>query len=163
MARSKGNRTQEKFWYFFLNGKIHKVLKTSRVRDTLIAWSYPDKKRVLYVFSDVRKHKQNAYTLTEVAKMLNKHRVTIEDYILEGKVRAPQKIYPIGNSESLKWSQYMFSEDDVLEVYDYILSAGRMIEDLPTKSELKALMKHNIILYTKTSEGNFVPVWKAND
>jgi len=163
MVRSKGNRTQEKFRYFYLNKKLHKVLKSSRVKNTLIAWSYEDKKRVLYVFSDVKKYKQNAYTLAEVCKMLNKHRVTIQDYILEGKVRAPQKVYPIGNAENFKWSQYMFSEDDILELYDYIISAGREIEKLPTKSELKALIKHNIILYTKTSEGQFVPVWKSND
>jgi len=161
MARSKGTRPQEKFRYFYLNKKLHKVLKSSRVKNTLIAWSYEDKKRVLYVFSDVKKYKQNAYTLAEVCKMLNKHRVTIQDYILEGKVRAPQKVYPIGNAENFKWSQYMFSEDDIVELYDYIISAGREIEKLPTKSELKALIKHNVILYTKTNEGKFVPVWKA--
>jgi hypothetical protein len=163
MVRSKGTRPQEKFRYFYLNNKLHKVLKSSRVKNTLIAWSYEDKKRVLYVFSDVKKYKQNAYSLAEVCKMLNKHRVTIQDYILEGKVRAPQRIYPIGNAENFKWSQYMFSEDDIVELYDYIISAGREIEKLPTKSELKALIKHNVILYTKTSEGQFVPVWKAND
>jgi hypothetical protein len=26
---------------------------------------------------------------------------------------------------------------------------------------LMAILKHNIILYTKTEEGKFVPVWKA--
>jgi hypothetical protein len=26
---------------------------------------------------------------------------------------------------------------------------------------MRALLKHNTILYTKTNEGNFVPVWKA--
>jgi hypothetical protein len=37
---------------------------------------------------------QNAYTLKETAKLLNKHKITIEDYILEGKIQAPIKIYP---------------------------------------------------------------------
>ena len=161
MVRSKRNRSQKSFRYFFLNGKLHKVLKSSRVKDQLIAWSYQDKARVLYPDSDVRKHMQNAYTMSQVSIMIGRHKVTIEDYILEGKIRAPQKVYPIGNSESKAWSQYMFSEDDVIELHEYILSAGREIEKLPTKNELKALMKHNVILYTKTTSGEFVPVWKA--
>jgi hypothetical protein len=104
---------------------------------------------------------QNAYTMSQVSIMIGRHKVTIEDYILEGKIRAPQKVYPIGNLESKAWSQYMFSEDDVIELHEYLLSAGREIEKLPTKNELKALMKHNVILYTKTTSGEFVPVWKA--
>ena len=127
----------------------------------MIAWSYQDKSRVLYSNADVIKHMQNAYTMSQVSKMINKHKVTIEDYILDGKIRAPQKVYPIGNSESKGWSQYMFSEDDVIELHEYILTSGREIEKLPTKNELKALMKHNVILYTKTTSGEFVPVWKA--
>jgi len=161
MARQKRNRSQKSFRYFFLNGKLHKVLKSSRVKDQMIAWSYQDKSRVLYSNADVIKHMQNAYTMSQVSKMINKHKVTIEDYILDGKIRAPQKVYPIGNSESKGWSQYMFSEDDVIELHEYILTSGREIEKLPTKNELKALMKHNVILYTKTTSGEFVPVWKA--
>jgi hypothetical protein len=161
MARQKRNRPQKSFRYFFLNGKLHKVLKSSRVKDQMIAWSYQDKSRVLYSNADVIKYMQNAYTMTQVSTMIGKHKVTIEDYILEGKIKAPQKVYPIGNSESKAWSQYMFSEDDVLDLHEYILSAGREIEKLPTKNELKALMKHNVILYTKTTSGEFVPVWKA--
>jgi len=32
---------------------------------------------------------------------------------------------------------------------------------LPSRSELQAILKHNLILYTKTEDGKFVPVWKA--
>ena len=40
---------------------------------------------------------ENAFSLTQVCELLNKHKVTIEDYILEGKIRTPQKVYPIGD------------------------------------------------------------------
>lgn len=161
MARSSRVQSKKSFRYFFLNGKLHKVLKASRVKDQMIAWCYPDKKRVMYSYSDAYKNMENAYSMIQVAGMLGKHKVTIEEYILEGKIKKPQKVYPIGNSDSTGWSQYMFSEKDILDLHDYIVSAGRRIENLPTKNELKALMKHNIILYTKTTEGTFVPVWKA--
>lgn len=159
MAREKRPRVRKRFVYFFLNGKLHKVIKSSRAKDELIAWSYPDRKRVLYSYSQVEKYKENAYTLTQVGKIINRHKVTVEEYVIDGKVREPQKVYPIGKPES-KWYQYMMSESDVLEMHQFILDAGYS-KNIPSKAELQALLKHNMILYTKSSEGNFVPVWKA--
>ena len=159
MVRTKRRSIQKKFLYFFLNDKIHKVLKASRSKDELIAWSYEDRKRVLYSYSQVKKHMENAYTTKQVAELLNKHKITIEDYILEGKIATPSRIYPIGNLES-KWSKFMFKEKDILDIHQFILEAGHSNE-LPSKTELSALLKHNLILYTKTEEGKFVPVWKA--
>lgn len=159
MVRKSRQKPRKKFFYFFLNGKIHKIIKSSRARDEIIAWCYPDKKRVMYSYSDVDKNMQKAYTLVEAGKILNRHRVTIQDYILEGKIKQPQKIYPISNPDST-WSRYMLSESDILDIHQFIIDAGHM-RDLPSRSELKALLKHNLILYTKTDEGKFVPVWKA--
>lgn len=159
MARGKRSTPQKNFVYFFLNGKIHKVLKKSRAKDELIAWCYPDRKRMLYSYSDVRKNMQTAFTIHQVCEMLNKHKVTIIDYILEGKVRAPQKVYPIGNPEST-WSKYMFQESDILDIHQFIIDAGHS-GNIPSKNELTALLKHSMILYTKTEEGKFIPVWKA--
>ena len=85
MARQKRSKARKKFLYFFLNGKIHKVLKSSRAKDELIAWSYEDKKRMLYSYTLVEKNMENAYSIKDVSALLNKHKVTIEDYILDGK------------------------------------------------------------------------------
>ena len=159
MARKKRPRTQQKIVYFFLNGKIHKVLRKNRAKDELIAWCYPDKKRVMYSYSQVKKYMENAYTTVQVGQLLNKHKVTIEDYILEGKIKRPQKVYPIGNPDS-KWSKFMFNESDILDLHQFIIDAGHSGK-LPSRAELQALLKHNMILYTKTEDGNFVPVWKA--
>jgi hypothetical protein len=159
MARKTGRKVRKTFLYFFLNDKLHKVLKSSRSKDELIAWCYPDKKRVLYSYSQVNKYMDNAYSTTQVCALLNKHKVTIEDYILEGKIKAPQKVYPIGNPDST-WSKYMFNQSDILDLHQFILDAGHS-KEIPSKAELMALLKHNMILYTKTEEGNFVPVWKA--
>jgi hypothetical protein len=159
MARKTRSRTSKKIVYFFLNDKIHKTLSSSRARDELIAWNYPDKKRVLYSYALVEKHMQKAYTVLEAGKLLNRHKVTIEEYILVGKIRTPQKVYPIGNPEST-WYKFMFSESDILDIHQFILDAGNT-KNLPSRAELKALLKHNMILYTKVSDGNFVPVWKA--
>lgn len=160
MVGKKRKGTRKKFLYFFLNNKIHKVIKLSRARDELIAWCYPDKKRVLYSYSEVKKYKENAYTIKEVGKLLNKHKVTIEDYILDGKIKIPQRIYPIGNPSS-RWSKFMLSESDILDLHQYILDVG-YTKNIPSRTELVALLKQNIILYTKTDTG-FVPVWRAEE
>jgi hypothetical protein len=162
MVRQKRRAKQEKLRYFFLNDKIHKVIRSSRSKDELVAWCYPDRKRAMYSYSQVNKYKESAFTLVQVAAMLNKHKVTIEDYILEGKIKAPQKVYPISNPDHPNWSKYMFKESDILDLHEYILEAGHS-GNLPSKNQLIALLKHNLILYTKTSEGKFVPVWKAEE
>jgi hypothetical protein len=162
MARKNRRTTRKKFLYFFLNEKIHRVLKSSRSRDELVAWCYPDRKRVLYSYSQVEKYMQSAYTMTQVGLILNKHKVTIQDYILDGKIKAPQKVYPIGNPDHKNWSKYMFSESDILDLHQFILDSGHSSE-LPSRAELSALLKNNLILYTKTKEGKFVPVWKAEE
>ena len=159
MARENRQRLRKKFVYFFLNGKVHKVLRLSRAKDEVIAWSYLDNKRVMYSYAQVDKHMERAYGIVEVSKILGRHRVTIEEYILQGKVKQPQKVYPISNPDS-SWSKYMFSESDILDIHQFIIDAGH-IRDLPSRSELQALLKHNLILYTKTDDGKFVPVWKA--
>jgi len=158
MVKSKRTGTRKKLLYFFLNNKIHKVIKLSRAKDELVAWCYPDKKRVLYSYSQVQKYKENAYSIKEAGLLLNKHKVTIEEYILNGKIKIPQRVYPISNPES-SWFKFMLSESDILDIHQYIIDVGYS-KDVPSKAELTALFKHNIILYTKTDSG-FVPVWKA--
>lgn len=160
MARSKRNPVRKRFVYFFLNGKVHKVLKAHRSKDELIAWCYEDKKRVLYSYYLVERGMESAYTITQAAKLLNRHRVTIQNYILDGHVKSPQKIYPIGDPDNQNWSKYMLSESDILDMHEYILDAGYS-SDMPSRAELKAILKNNLILYTKTDDGKFVPVWKA--
>jgi hypothetical protein len=160
MAGIKRDGKSKSLRYFFLNDKIHKVLKSSRSKDEMIAWCYPDKKRVMYSYSQVKKNMETAYTVVEVALMLNKHRVTIQEYILSDKVATPQKIYPIGQPDSKKWSQYMFNQKNILDIHQHILDSGHS-KEVPSKAEVQALLKNNLVLYTKTEDGKFVPVWKA--
>jgi hypothetical protein len=158
MARKTRSGIRKKFLYFFLNNQLHKVIRLSRAKDEVIAWRYSDKKRVLYSYVDVQKNMENAYTIRQVGAILSRHKVTIEEYILQGKISTPQKVYPISNPDST-WSKFMFSESDILKLHEYILEAG-YTKNIPSRAELRALLKNNMILYTKTETG-FVPVWKA--
>lgn len=161
MARKTRDNKTKRLVYFFLDGKIHKSLRISRARDEIVAWCYPEKRRVMYNYSLVKKYMEKAYTLKEVAKLLNKHKITLEDYILEGKIQAPTRIYPISNPES-EWSKYMLNEKDILKIHQFILDDGYS-SSTPSRTELLALLRHDTILYTKTTDGRFVPVWKAEE
>ncbi len=162
MAREKRIRSTQKLLYFFLDGKIHKSLHVSRARDEVTAWCYPERRRVMYSYSLVKKHMKRAYSLKEAAAILNKHKITVEEYILAGKIQAPTKIYPISNPVDPGWTKYMLNEEDILKIHQFILDDGYS-SSTPSKTELLALLRHDTILYTKTTDGRFVPIWKAED
>ena len=54
----------------------------------------------------------------------------------------------------------MLNEKDILDLHQFIVDTGYS-KNVPSKTELQAILKHNLILYTKTDDGKFVPVWKA--
>ena len=91
MARENRHRLRKKFVYFFLNGKVHKVLKLSRAKDEVIAWSYLDKKRMMYSYSQVDKNMEKAYTILEASKILGRHRVTVENIFCRARSSSPKK------------------------------------------------------------------------
>jgi len=162
MARTKRVRTTQRLLYFFLDGKIHKSLRVSRARDEVVAWCYPDRRRVMYSYSLVKKNMKRAYSVKEAGILLNRHKVTVENYILDGKIQQPYRIYPISNPDNPGWTKYMLSEEDILKIHEFILEDG-YTADFPSRSELLALLRNETILYTKTTDGRFVPVWKAED
>jgi hypothetical protein len=170
MASNKRRSVSKRIGYFFVNGLLHKTLNVNRGQDLITAWCYSEKRRVSYVWSDTQKNLEKAYTITQVADMLGRHRMTIDKYIRNGYIRTPQRTYIIDGKFD-KLGKYMFSERDILDLHEYFcsVSVGRPRKDgvinslnLPTRSELKAALKTASVLYIKNDEGDFVPVWKEN-
>lgn len=175
MATESGNSTRQRssrkpLRYFYVNSDLHKVLRVVRPQDFVEAWNYRLGKRVGYVWSDVRKRMESAFTMQQVSNMIGRHRVQIENYILAGDIKAPQRIYTLDGEK--KPGKYFFSESDVLDLHDYLLTihVGRPRKDgkitpgkMPTKAELRAMMKHDVVTYVKTSDNEFKPIWKEVD
>lgn len=164
----KGKRRRSKsVRYFYINGDLHRVLRITRPSDFVEAWNYPQAKRMGYVWSDVRKRMEKAFTLQQVCAMVGRHRVQVELYILEGKIKTPQRIYTLDGEK--KPGKYFFSESDVLDLHDYLLTVhigrprkdGKITpRDMPTRAEMRALMKHDLVTYVKNEDGEFSPIWK---
>lgn len=169
MAIQKRKRTSAgKRWsYFYLNGELHKTLETRRSDNLLVAWSYPQKKRVAYALNDAYRRRQRAYSSAQVCKILNKHVDTLKRHLREGNIRKPQAAYSLDGTKKLV--RYLFSEDDIREIHEFFRTVhiGRPRLDgtvntsnLISGPELEALLRNERILYTKNEDGDFIPVWK---
>ena len=167
MDRKKRSNSATRLRYFYLNGKLHKVIKRSRAEDLLIAWDYLLEKRVAYNLGDVNKNKQHAYPISEVVKIIGKHEDTIKMHLYRGNIKTPQQAYSLNGNRTP--GKYYWSEDDIREMHDFFktvhrgrprIDGGITPGDMPSRSEIEAMMKQESILYVKNNEGEFIPVWK---
>lgn len=167
----RSNRQRE---YFYLGEKLYKMLRQDRANDLLTAWDFAEEKIVSFVLSESKKRMKGAYDTVEVAQLLNRHRGTVQQYISKGIINSPVRIYEKGeNSQGHPFDRMKWSEDDILALHTYLLTAGsgRPRKDgtlysaarLPTRRELLALMRQQPMFYMKTASGEFVPVWSAYD
>jgi hypothetical protein len=163
----KGSGSRKKWSYFYLDGDLNKTLETRRSDNLLVAWNYTQGKRVAYVLNDVYRRRQRAFTTGQVAKMMGRHLDTIKRNLREGNIRYPQAARSLDGKD--KVVRYLFSEEDVREIHDYFKTVhigrprkdgGVTTADLLSRAELEALMRNEKVLYTKSEDGTFVPVWK---
>lgn len=137
----------------------------------MYAWSYPERKKVAFVYSHIKKSAERAFTLNEVCELVNRHRETITRYIIAGHIKRPAMTYTLDGT--YRPSKYMFREQDVLDLHDYLITVhyGRPRKDgevrpypTPTRTELRAMMKHDVVYYVENNKGEKVkafkePVW----
>jgi hypothetical protein len=151
---------------FYLNGNLHKVLHVNRPSDIVTTFDYAEGKVKTYPWSHVKRQRQNAYTIKEAAELVGRHRDRLVKYMVAGSIEIPQREY---NIETGRLGRYFFSEDDMMDLRDYMatLHQGRPRKDgkvtnsrLPTREELRTSMKTGKVLYMKEGE-EFVPVWRA--
>jgi len=168
MGSKKRVSSSARLRYFYLNGRLHKVLRRSRGEDLLVAWDYESGKRVAYSLAEVNKNKQHAYPISEVVKIIGKHEDTIKLHIYRGNLKAPQQVYSLNGKKTP--GKYYWSEDDIRDMHDFFKTVHRgrprgdgkiTVGDMPSRAEIEAMMKQENILYVKNNEGEFVPVWKA--
>lgn len=133
----------------------------------LVAWNFPEGKRVAYALNDAYSRRQRAYSVSQVSKILNKHVDTIKRHLRAGNIKKPQAVYSLDGLH--RTIRYLFSEDDIREVHEFFRTVhqgrprkdGRITAgDLISKPELEALLRNEKVLYTKDEDGEFVPVWK---
>lgn len=167
----KRSKAQKK--YFFLDDNLYRVMRQDRAGDLLTAWSYTDDKMRHFVLSDVKRNMKNAYSTSEVARLLNRSTVSIQNHVLDGAIEPPVKIHSKGvNKYGHPFSTMKWREEDIISMHDHLLSMGKPYKDgtgiklpvrLPSRKELLAVMRNQPMFYMQTSDGEFIPIWQAKD
>ncbi len=157
--------------YFYLDGKLYKHVRIDRHADYMYCQLVEDKSIVGFPYSYVKKNRQGAFTLRQAAAMLNRTKYTLQKHIFVGNIRKPGMV---GKNPDVPLSgRFMLSEDDVLDMYELLCtkSIGRPNKKglpgtpmaLPTKSELRAMMRDELVTYVKNKDGEYVRTWEEND
>jgi len=155
--------------YFYINDQLHKIIYVNRPNNQVMAWCYSERCRKMYQWSHIRKNAEIGYGIKEVSEMLNRSVRTLREYYLTGMIEEPERTYSL---ETGRLGKFIFSETDIKKIRETMMTLhrGRPRNDgmvVPaatlTKAELDARLNHGISLYTKTSEGKFVPVYEAEN
>jgi hypothetical protein len=151
---------------FFINNKLIKVVRISRAENLIEYYNIIDGKRQVMLYSDFKKHKKRAYTVIDTARLLNRHDADLRKQMYCGKIPMPIGNQLNGIREFRKKSYY--SEDQIFEIRNILsrIHRGRPRKDggvtnnlIPSEAELRSKMGDAIMLYTRTKDGNFIPVW----
>ncbi len=135
----------------------------------MTAFNYAEGKMVKLVYSDVRRHGERCFTTKQVCEMVDRAEYTVTQHIRDGNVPAPQNSYPVDGDRSFVL-QYYWSEKDILALHDYLKTVhiGRPrkdgetnTRDLPSATELRAMIRQGVVLYVKNDKGEFVPTWRS--
>lgn len=158
---------KERRMMFFLNGELHRLVKTNRSANICYAFNFDKKEIVKYTYKDYKKFSQRAFKIGEVAEIMRRHPDRIRVGIEDGLIKRPH-IVEYKNRSGI----FYFSEDELYEIRNYFagLHRGRPRNDgiivsknVPTEQELDAVLGKTQMLYIRTKDGKYVPVWKANE
>lgn len=151
----------------FINDELHRVLHIDRTNNIVRTYNYIKDAPVAYLYTDYKKWRTPSYSIALVAKILNRHPDSIRNAINTGGVKKPYLM------DQYVHGVYYFCETDIYNLRDYYASAhtGRPRKDglitprfdVPTKKEIDALLGKTEMLYVKNKNGEFIPVWKAED
>ena len=154
--------------YFFYRDCLCKKIHINRGADVLTAWNYSKGQLEKYVYSDVRRNGEQAFSTAQVLSMVNrKKRDIIWNAIREGHINEPASTY--GLDENREKYAYYWREKDIMDLHDYLITIhrGRPRNDglitpakTPTASELRAMIRQGTVFYVKVGD-QFVPTWQA--
>lgn len=151
---------------FFVNDKLVRLIRKNKSENIVEYYNIIDGKSQIMLYSDFRKHRKRAYTVVDTSRLLNKSLVQFTRYINSGKIPAPIGASLNGVRQFQKKSYY--SEDHIFKIREVLamVHRGRPRKDggvtnnsNPSEQELRSKMGDAIMLYTKTKDGNFIPVW----
>lgn len=151
---------------FFINQDLVRFITSNRGQNIVYLFNITKNKNQTMLLSDFKKHRKRAYTVVDTARLLNRGPAQIYRYISDGLIDPPVGSQPGGQRSFTKLSYY--SEDHIFLIRDAMskVPRGRPRKDgkivnnsVLTEQELRAKMGDALMLYTRTKDGDFIPVW----
>ena len=152
---------------FFLNKDIVRLVHTNRANNICVVYNFIKDKEQTLLYSDFKKHRKRAYTVKNTVKIFGRSRIQLERWITKGLVDPPTGAVAGGKRVFGEYAYY--SEEDLFTIRSTIatISIGRPRKDgrvnasknIPTEKELRSLIGDAIMLYTRTKDGEYIPVW----
>lgn len=153
---------------FFLNGELVKLTHSNRAMNICYLYNYNQDKEQSMLLTDFKKHRKRAFTVKNTLKVFKKSRNQLERWIKKEIIPPPTGATKGGKRIFRTLSYY--SEDDIFLIRSMIskIHQGRPRKDgritssknIPSESDLRSLLGEAIMLYTKTEDGRFIPVWQ---
>ena len=176
MADRKGYRSREEYnkapvipgnknvW--FLNGDLVRVYHLNRSNGIMSVYNIIKDQIESCLISDFKKNRERAYTVGETADLVNRHKKYMPSLMKRGVIP-----FPTGSQKggATGWQvRSYYSESQVRAIRDILATyhMGRPRNDklitndiTPSPQELTRRMGDGILTYTKTPDGEFIPVW----
>lgn len=153
---------------YFINGDLVRLINVNRGMNIVNLFNIIHQKEQTMLLSDFKRHRKRAYTLIDAARLLNRGPAQIYRYIDEGLIPPPVGVMAGGKRMFTKKSYY--SEDHIFEIREAMSKIhrgrprkdGKVSNSVLTEQELRAKMGDALLLYTRTKDGEFIPVWSEN-
>jgi hypothetical protein len=150
---------------FFIDGRLVRFINKNKGMNIVYLFDTFEQKEKTMLLSDFKKHKKRAYTFMNTARLLNRGPAQIYRYIDQGLIPPPVGAQPGGKRMFTKKSYY--SEDQIFEIREAMSTIhrgrprndGKISNSVLTEQELRARMGDALMLYTRTKDGEYIPVW----
>ena len=151
---------------WFLNGCLVRKHHISKSNGIMSVYNMNNDQIESCLISDFKKNRERAYSVKDTAALVDRHPKHIYRLIHQGVIPPPVGA-SVGGQRAWRVRAY-YSESTVKEIRDILASIhrGRPRKDglisndtVPTIQELTRRLGDGILTYTRTEDGNFVPVW----
>jgi hypothetical protein len=170
MASAKTPEYVKQLRYFFLNEEVHRLIQVKVRGNLAICYNYDRREEVVYLWSDLKVNAEPAYSRPQACKLLGISRMTMWNYEQAGVIQKPSKTWRLGIDpdtvepafEPGRQLAYRYSPSAILKMHDEILRVGwaKTIKKFPSREELIAKMSNKEVLYYRTEDGEFKPLWQ---
>lgn len=153
--------------YFFLDGKLYKLIRVVKNENMLVIWGFEEESRMWFNYQQTLKRFQKAFTLQEVAKLIDK-KITYLKVMMERNLisRGSGTSYSIATRRPLT---VYWSEDDVFNLRSELFALAKKNKygepyanfNLVSEAELLTKMRGGESYFIKDKDGQFVKVWRA--